>query len=794
LNEEALAALAKRFPTLAPEEQAQAMQMLTHLLEGKELIDCQEHFLPFVKKMWPGFVGGKHHKQLADAFEAIAKGELKRVCISIPPRSTKSEFASFLFPAWFLGKYPNKQILQTSHKGDLAVGFGRKVRNLVDSPAYNSIFPDVKLRGDSKAAGRWNTGNGGSYYATGVGAGLAGFGADLCVSGDTVLETDEGALTAREIVAGRGSTVLAFDHHKNKAVMARVVARGSRLEGDLIEIDVGGQILRCTHDHPIWVGSRGYVSASEVKVGDRVRKAREAMSMRDTLLLQGIRVEAPPSSGLLGEVPGDLHAKAVHAGGEDLRDVRQGLPGNPGAGLDGEVLCRDVQKHMAVRQNVGGKEPEVPARRGGDAILPGVRHDLQDCAGSGGGLLSLQLKEEPALPSHLPQEGGQPETESDYALRLLSQGSPQRAFVSSIETVTGVRKVRVDHGEEVFNVTVETHHNYFANGILTHNCIIDDPHDEQEAMHGAHDAEVFAKAFDWYQTGPRQRLQPGAAILVIHTRWSKQDLIGRLIQSMDEKEGADKWHIIEIPAINAQGESYWPEYWPTEELLATKANIPPVRWNAQYMQNPTGEEGALVKREWWRRLDRDKIPDRSDMEFVIQSWDTAHRKTQRSDFSVCSTWGVWRDSQDRANILLIDLWRDRVEFPELKKKAIELYNRWKPDSCIIEGKAAGDALIQEMRHMGIPIKSYTPSRGEDKMVRVNSVADLFASGMVWAPNKEFADEVIEEFADFPYGAHDDMVDSSTLALMRFRQGNFIRLDSDEEEDRDFDPGLRADYY
>lgn len=614
--------------------------MLQALITGKEIITCRDEFLPFVRRMWPAFVAGSHHRKLAEVFERIARGELKRACISLPPRSTKSEFASYLFPAWYLGKFPNKQILQASHKAELAVGFGRKLRNLVATPAYAEVFGGLGLRDDSKAAGRWATQQGGSYYAAGVGAGLAGFGADLCVSGESIIQTDIGPMTAREVVNNKaGTRVLAYDHQLGRPVMANILARGSRLADRMVEITTTSTVLRCTHDHPVWVEGRGYVHAEDVRDGDSV--------LTTTAGMRGLR-----------------------------------------------------------------------------------------------------------------------------------------------NKVEGVQTFCVDHGEEVFNITVEGHHNYFADGILTHNCIIDDPHDEQEAMHGAHDPEVFAKAYDWYQTGPRQRLQPGAAILVIHTRWSKQDLIGRLTQAMMEREGADQWEIIEIPAITDAGDSYWPEYWPIEELLATKNNIPPVRWNAQYMQAPSGEEGALVKREWWRRFDGGRIPD---MEYVIQSWDTAHRKTQRSDFSVCTTWGVFRDEDGRPNIGLMHLWRARVEFPELKQKAIELYRRFNPDSCIIEGKAAGDALVQELRYMGLPISSYTPSRGEDKIVRVNAVTDLFASGIVWAPKTQEADELIEEFAEFPYGHHDDMVDASTLALLRYRQGNFIRLDSDEEEEN-FDPGIRADYY
>jgi predicted phage terminase large subunit-like protein len=495
-----LDAALKLLPRLPPNEQAELIKLLETVVEHQAVQKCRGEFLPFVKRMWPGFIPGSHHRVIGNAFERIAKGDLKRVTISLPPRFTKSELSSWLLPAWFLGKYPDKKIMQASHKAELAVGFGRKVRDLVGSPDYRDIFPDFHLKPDSKAAGRWNTGNGGSYYATGVGAGLAGFGADLL--------------------------------------------------------------------------------------------------------------------------------------------------------------------------------------------------------------------------------------------------------------------------------------------------IIDDPHDEQEAIQGAHNPEIFSKAWDWYQTGPRQRLQPGAAIVIIATRWSKVDLIGRVTQAMIEKEGADQWEVIEIPAILPSGKSSWPEYWSTEELLSTKANIQPVRWNAQYMQNPTGEEGAIVKREWWKRW---TLPTMPTCEYVIQSWDTAFRATTRSNFSVCTTLGVFRDDEGIPQIMVLDVWRDRVEFPQLKEKAISLYRDHNPDSCIIEAKANGDALINEMRMMGIPVQDYTPSRGNDKIVRLNAVADLFASGAVWAPNTRWADEMIEEVAEFPYGENDDQVDAFTLGLARFRQGNFVRLPTDEEED-EIDSNARADYY
>jgi hypothetical protein len=151
-------------------------------LKRREL--SQQRFMKFVERVWPSFIGGKHHSRMAAAFERVARGESKRVIINMPPRHTKSEFASYLLPAWFLGNFPGKKVIQTSHTAELAVGFGRKVRNLVDTETYREIFPDLSLQSDSKAAGRWNTSKGGDYFAIGVGGAVTGKGADLLIIDD----------------------------------------------------------------------------------------------------------------------------------------------------------------------------------------------------------------------------------------------------------------------------------------------------------------------------------------------------------------------------------------------------------------------------------------------------------------------------------------------------------------------------------------------------------------------------------------------------------------------------------
>ena len=486
-------------------EQHQLLIELEKLTELRDKELAQDKFLPFVEKVWPSFIAGRHHAKMAAAFEEVANGTCKRLIINMPPRHTKSEFASYLLPAWFLGKFPNKKIIETAHTAELAVGFGRKVRNLVDSEAYKSIFPGVGLQSDSKAAGRWATNHGGDYFAIGVGGAVTGKGADIL--------------------------------------------------------------------------------------------------------------------------------------------------------------------------------------------------------------------------------------------------------------------------------------------------IIDDPHSEQEATIAENNPEVYDKTYEWYTSGPRQRLQPGGAIVIVMTRWSKKDLTGQVLKSAMQRSG-EEWKVIEFPAILPSGNPLWPEFWPIEQLEALRHELPSGKWMAQYQQQPTSDVNAIIKREWWRYWEEERPPH---CDFIIQSWDTAFLKTQRSDYSACTTWGVFYQDDDtgvkQANIILLNSVKKRMEFPELKTKAMEQWKEWKPDALIVEAKASGAPLLFELRAMGIPVQEYTPSKGNDKIARLNAVADIFASGRVWVPNTHWADELVEEVASFPSGEHDDLVDSTSQALLRFRRGGFIRLDSDEPEDiRYFKSKRNAGFY
>ena len=469
-------------------------------LETREV--AQTKFLAYAKHVYEGFIEGRHHRVIAEKLEDIASGNLKRLIINMPPRHSKSELASYLMPSWFLGRNPKLKIIQATMNTELAVRFGRKVRDLIADPIYAEIFPNTDLKQDSQAAGRWETSAGGEYFAAGVGAAMTGRGADLL--------------------------------------------------------------------------------------------------------------------------------------------------------------------------------------------------------------------------------------------------------------------------------------------------IIDDPHSEQDAL----SASAYDTAYEWYTSGPRQRLQPGGTIIIVQTRWSKKDLTGRLLGAQAKDIMADQWDIVEFPAILPSGEPLWHEFWKKEELLKVKASLSPGKWNAQWQQDPTSDDIAMVKREWWQLWEREDTPR---LDYIIQSYDTAYSKKETADYSAITTWGVFEPKENgEQHLILLDAKKGRWNFPELKEIAVEQNEYWEPDMMLIEAKASGSSLADELRLINLPVTTYSPGRrkgggGMDKTTRMHMVSPIFESGKVWYPDERFADEVIEEVASFPNGDHDDYCDSMTMALMRFRQGGFISLQG-EEIAEDWFPRRAREYY
>jgi len=344
---------------------------------------------------------------------------------------------------------------------------------------------------------------------------------------------------------------------------------------------------------------------------------------------------------------------------------------------------------------------------------------------------------------------------------------------------------------------------YFAIGVGgalagrgAHLIIADDPLSEQDIKGG--NTTSLDSAYEWFSAGLRTRLMPEGKICVLHTRWHQRDLIGRLIKDSAMNEGGDSYEIFEFPAILNEGtdneKSIWPEQWSIESLQQTRASMHHIMWQwyAQYQQNPTAAEAAIIKRDWIRWWEKDDPPK---IDFMVQAFDTALTTKERSDFSVCHTWGVWENDDDGTqNVILLNKVKGKYEFPELKAMAHEQYKIWEPDSVIVEAKASGQPLIDEMRRSGIFVQDFSPGKGQDKIARLNAVADMFASGHVWFPENAWAAATVEEILAFPAGEHDDEVDTMTLALMRIRNGGLLRLSSDHEDNDPYYAARRQAYY
>ena len=301
-----------------------------------------------------------------------------------------------------------------------------------------------------------------------------------------------------------------------------------------------------------------------------------------------------------------------------------------------------------------------------------------------------------------------------------------------------------------------------------HLLLIDDPIKGREE---ADSAAMRKNLLDWYRATAYTRLMPNGSVVLIQTRWHEDDLAGWILK----ETGHEGWDVVEFPAILneraatmlelKEGDPLWEESYPLKRLEEIKKTIGTREWSSLYAQKPSVEEGNIIKRWWWKPWTREHPPE---MDYILQSWDTAYTVTETSDYSACTTWGVF-SGEGGYNLYLIDSFREKLTFPELKSQAVHLYNELQPDLVLVEAKASGWSLVQELMRTGIPITPFNPKK-MDKLARVHSVAPLFEGGRIWFPDTDASADVMNQFAMFPNTKHDDLVDSTTQALLRLRKG------------------------
>ena len=783
------------------EEKPEILRLLRALDEAKKIEAARDHYLDFVKEMWPGFISGRHHKIMADAFERVAKGELKRLIINMPPRHTKSEFASYLFPAWFLGKYPGKKIIQTAHTAELAVGFGRKVRNLVGSPDYQKVFNGVGLQSDSKAAGRWSTNKGGEYFAIGVGGAVTGKGADLLIIDDPHSE--------QEAMMGQ------FD----VSVYDKVFEWYS--SGPRQRLQPGGAIVivMCmTGDTDVLMADGSQKKLADIKIGDLVatyERGEMSASFISNFQSSGFDdiVKIRTRSGRVIKANKEHPFLVEHNGVRKWARVKDLTVGMSLVGVMdangplGLKTNRGFAEHVRLGNRITGKTPTprdcqsgTTENGKGRSALAESLSQARDCAG-------LAIKSSTQSKS-LQSEAGLTESSTATASPFISM---KKWLLSATTGATSVVRSLLARtlaltGMASFASTIATKLGRFADFCVTTVIFRLDTGRLRKTLRKLRNTYEFdvdeivrisdagrAEVFDLEVNNTENFIANG--IVSHNTRWAKRDLTGQIIDASVKKEGSSEWEVIELPAIMESGQPLWPEFWSIDELMKLKVELPISKWAAQYQQDPTSEEGALIKRDWWNVWESERPPN---CEAVIVAMDTAFSKTERSDYSACVCFGVFNHPDPTGkpipNLILLDAWKDKMEFPELKAATVQYYKNWQPDMFIVEKKASGAPLIAELRNAGIPVQEFTPTRATgDKIVRVNSITDIFASGVVWAPDDRFAEEVVEECAAFPSGDHDDYVDAVTMAMMRFRQGGFM-IPTDEDDTIDLPKFRKEPFY
>lgn len=823
--------------TLSHEEKAEMLALLEELDHRKRITLAQNDFLAFIAAVDPAYKFGTHLKRLGALLIALEEGAKDRIAVSMAPRFGKSQMISIYFPAWYIGRHPDHKLIIASHTADLAIDMLRKVRNLMQTQEYKRIFPGVAIAADAKAAGKWDTNKGGTAFAAGVGGALAGRGAHLIVADDVHSEQDlkagntaafdttyewfRSGLRTRLMPGGR-IAILNTRWHQRDLIGRLTKDAAMNPDADQYEVFEFPAILnadepedsptppkslwpeqwslesllRTKASMPAWQWNAQYMQAlalhtpiptpngwttmGELQVGDYVFSAdgkpvlvtwkSPVYEARPTYYVetddgasvqadadhlwevQTMRADGPRMVKTTKWLYDRQEKRAVKGVAKRRPRIRQSDPWDlPNAALPIDPYVLGAWLGDGTRSSAQFTSSEADAvwwseefTRLGYGLKAYAKMYSYRIAGAIEGLRAAGVLDNKHVPlqylrasrtQRLAVLQGLMDTDGHCQL-----GQAQFAN-TNLELVWGVEQLVLSLGGKPCTTSFESTAGGFAKG----------------AGKTCYKVSFYLKdAFRMPRKAVKARNK--------HTKH------GRFV-SVRHAPVADT---VCIRVANPDG-----LFLAGERCLVTH-------------NCPTAQESALIKKEWIKWWTRSSPPE---VDFIVQGWDTALTTKERSDYSVCQTWGVFRNEETGASdVILLNQVMGKWEFPELKQIAHEQAKEWQPDSLIVEAKASGQPLIDELRRSGIIVTDFSPGKGQDKLARVNAVTDLFSAGQVWFPETRWATEAVEQIIAFPNAEHDDITDTMTLCLMRVRRGGLVQLHTDRHEDNEFLPVRRTGYY
>src|SRR3990167_4409423 len=755
-----------------------------HLLVANE---ARKYLIDFSIATDKKYQPNHHHEEIARELEKLAEWGDKQYKILIlcePPRHGKSQQATIDFPAWFLGKYPGKEIITASYSGELALDFGTKTREKVESEAYRFIFK-TRLREDERSKGKWRTQEGGSYTSVGVGGATTGRGAN-CFPAGTLIRTEKGVLPIES--CKYGTRVLSYNHENNRLEWKRVVGTLKQRKKGFITITTSsGNKVTSTRNHRFFVFGKGYITAESIeesvgkekvelgyiprrttcrffvcllwkRIGTIVGSLYQAVTKRIQrhILFSAMFRETSccekQQEMLLRKLcfawknvlfP-QMYPKPSSLKGYLLRILRSLVSSFKSFN---QILFNDLQEQFSFEGNVP-KQSQLQAWNGIRNLSQRVStEEISYRERPESKVHNLSYQGEVSATSQRLQSKEQQERESGIGMQELSY-YPSQIQEDAISAITSF-----DEELDVYDIQIEDNHNFFANGFLVHNCLlIDDPIKNREEA----ESEVYReKVCSWFTSTAFTRLEPNGVIVLILTRWHTDDLAGRILAN---KELSGRVKVMSFPAVK-DDTALWPERFSLEALEEIKHTLGPYDWSALYQQQPITSANQEFKKEWFRPIEEEKVALMNTRNFL--TIDTAISKQSSADYT-----GFCDNAINQENYWHLKAWRMKVDAAELVRLLFTLYEKRHYEKIGIEKTAYLDGLKpfleeeQRKRDVFLPIVELKHNQIA-KEIRIRGLIPRYSSGSIFHIS---AKDLENELLVFPLGANDYVADATAYQL------------------------------